>query len=356
VVRITRRRGRFGFRVDKKHDFDLAFWRHYEDVMEAVAKFRPDIVHITGPSDVGQLGALVAHRLRVPLAGSWHTNLHQYAEQRASGLLSLLPGVARHRTGAAIRELSLAAILRFYKIPCVLFAPNPELMDLLERGTGKPVYPMRRGVDTSLFTPERRDRTDRKFVIGYVGRLTVEKNIRFLAELESALDKNGMTNFSFSIVGQGDEEPWLRANLRKADFAGVLRGGALARAYANMDVFAFPSRTDTFGNVVLEALASGVPAIVTDSGGPQFIVQRGETGFVARNITEFVSRIRYLAENQEELRVMREAARADALLASWDCIFEGVYAGYRHVLRHESPAGRNVSVRPQPSVAVPPLN
>lgn len=349
--RITRRRGRIGFPLDKKHDFDLAFWRHYDHAAEAVRKFDPDIVHITGPSDVGQLGALVAHRLGIPLAASWHTNLHQYAEQRASGLLGFLPAPQRERVGGLIREFALTMALRFYKIPKLLFAPNPELMKLLEQGTGKPVYPMQRGVDTELFSPQRRDRRSAQFIIGYVGRLTVEKNIRFLAELERALLESGLSDFRFSIVGQGAEEPWLKANMQRADFTGVLKGEILARAYANMDVFVFPSHTDTFGNVVLEALASGVPAIVTDGGGPQFIVKHGETGFVAQNSGDFVSYIRHLAKHRELLQAMREAAWASALRASWDSIFEGVYADYQRELPNCAASGKNARVRPQPTVA-----
>jgi len=333
AVRITRRRGRIGFALDKKHDYDLAFWRHYNHAAEAVRKFDPDIVHITGPSDAGQLGALVAHRLGIPLAASWHTNIHQYAEQRASALLDFFPPPQREQVGWLIRESALKATLRFYKIPKLLFAPNPELMKMLERGTGKPVYPMQRGVDTELFSPKRRDRTGPPFIIGYVGRLTVEKNIRFLADLERSLLESGFDGFRFSIVGQGAEEGWLKANLRQADFAGVLHGENLARAYANMDVFAFPSHTDTFGNVVLEALASGVPAIVTDRGGPQFVVRHGETGFVTQSPSEFAPYVRHLVADPNRLQAMREAARSCALRASWDAIFEGVYADYRRELR-----------------------
>ncbi|HEX4075560.1 MAG TPA: glycosyltransferase, partial [Candidatus Acidoferrales bacterium] len=158
ALRITRRRGRIGFALDKKHDYDLAFWRHYNHAAEAVRKFDPDIVHITGPSDTGQLGALVAHRLGIPLAASWHTNVHQYAEQRASWLLDFFPPPQREQMGWLIRESALKATLRFYRIPRLLFAPNPELMKMLERGTEKPVYSMQRGVDTELFSPRRRDR------------------------------------------------------------------------------------------------------------------------------------------------------------------------------------------------------
>lgn len=350
VIRMMCRRGPFKFPLDKKHRFDLGFWRHYGHVAQAVEKFDPDVLHITGPSDVGQLGALVARRLNIPLAASWHTNLHQYAEQRVSPFLHLLPVGLRERAGWAVRESCLSTVLWFYKFARILFAPNLELVHLLEKGTGKPVRPMRRGVDTTLFRPDRRDRKGGEFVIGYVGRLTVEKNIRFLAELEASLRGSGVSNVRFTIVGQGAEESWLRANMKRADFAGVLRGEALARAYANMDAFVFPSRTDTFGNVVLEALASGVPAIVTDSGGPQYVVTPGETGFVARNAGEFVSCVRCLIEGPEQLQKMREAARISALDASWDIIFEKLYADYEDGLRDCPLKQRKAKLRPQPSV------
>jgi len=352
TLRVTRRRGRFGFPVDKKHDFDLAFWRHLPAVESMVREFDPDILHITGPSDVGQLGVAVAHRLRIPLAASWHTNVHQYAEQRAAALLFFLPRVFRERLGAAIRQGSLRATLRFYHIAQVLFAPNRELIDVIERGTGKPCYPMHRGVDTELFDPRRRDRADNAFVIGFVGRLTVEKNIRDLVEVEQSLIRAGLTNFRFLVVGQGAEEPWLRANMQYADFAGVLRGEALARAYANMDVFAFPSQTDTYGNVVLEALASGVPAVVTNGGGPRFIVRPDETGLVARNLPEFCACIQNLARRPAQRENMRAAARTQAMTASWDAVFESVYAGYEHGLRAGAEAGKRIRMRPEAEMAV----
>lgn len=353
ITRVICRRSSFGFPLDKKHDFDLAFWRHYERVLDAVRRFAPHILHITGPSDVGQLGALIAHRLRVPLAASWHTNLHEYAERRALGLLPFLPRQTQEGVGRLIREMSLSIILQFYRIPRVLFAPNPELIDLLAKGTGKAVHAMNRGVDTSQFTPQRRDRTDGMFTIGYVGRLTIEKNVHFLIELEEALDRAGFSGFRFSIVGQGAEEPWLQSRMRHADFYGVLRGEALARAYANMDVFVFPSRTDTFGNVVLEALASGVPAIVTDAGGPRFIVHEAETGFVASNLTQFVYHVQNLARQAERLQTMREAARVYALNYSWDRIFSGMYDEYQRELDKSAAKYAKAGMRTQPSAATP---
>jgi glycosyltransferase involved in cell wall biosynthesis len=227
-----------------------------------------------------------------------------------------------------------------------LFAPNRELVELVEKGTGKPCYPMYRGVDTTLFDPARRVRNDHGFVIGYVGRLTVEKNIHFLAELEKALLDAGLANFRFLIVGQGAEEAWLKSNMRQATFTGVLKGEALATAYANMDVFAFPSRTDTYGNVVLEALASGVPAVVTDGGGPQFIVRQEETGFIACDLRDFVTLIRNLAMSSTRLEAMRVSARSQAMKASWDAVFDSVYSIYDRSLRSCAAAGKKIRMRP----------
>src|SRR5262249_26565382 len=144
----------------------------------------------------------------------------------------------------------------FYGLAKVIFAPNPELTALLHERTRRPVSLMRRGIDTNLFSPQRRVRDDDAFVIGYVGRLSPEKNVRVLADIERALTAQGMTNYRFLVVGEGSERAWLAENLQSAEIPGILRGDALAKAYASMDVFVFPSATDTFGNVVLEAMAS----------------------------------------------------------------------------------------------------
>jgi glycosyltransferase involved in cell wall biosynthesis len=329
------------FALDKKHDFDLLFWRYYRRIQAAVREFKPDLVHITGPSDIGQLGALVAHNLSIPLAASWHTNVHEYAEQRFLAMAGFMPEHTRLALGTRIRQWTFQRTARFYRMARLLFAPNPELVEALEKATGKPCHIMARGVDTELFRPERRDSHDAPFTVGYVGRFTTEKNIRFLAELEKLLGARGHGDFRLLLVGQGAEEPWLRANLRRAEFAGVLQGEPLARAYANIDVFAFPSRTDTFGNVVLEALASGVPAVVTNGGGPKFIVRHGEDGFVAQSDAEFVDCVSTLIAHPERLAAMRVAAREHALQASWDAVFERVYGAYEEMLEQPQCAAEN---------------
>jgi phosphatidylinositol alpha 1,6-mannosyltransferase len=192
---------------------------------------------------------------------------------------------------------------------------------------------MTRGVDTEAFSPtyRRREAAEADFVLGFVGRLSVEKNVALLVTIEQQLRRQGTGNFRFLIVGHGGEETWLRERLSRVEFTGVLRGPDLARAYANMDAFVFPSHTDTFGNVVLEAFASGVPAIVTPDGGPARIVRDGDTGFI-RTDQDFAAAITRLASDAVAHAAMRECARQYALSASWDTVFERVYVQYATLL------------------------
>jgi glycosyltransferase involved in cell wall biosynthesis len=281
---------------------------------------------------VGITGALIAHKLHLPLFASWHTNLHEYAARRAASLFRWLPARWQRAMGSGIETGSLKLLIRYYAIPRLLFAPNPELVRLLQEGTGKPCLPMGRGVDVDLFTPERRDRQGGPFTLGYVGRITVEKDVHLLPQIEKSLLEAGCRDFRFQIVGQGAAEPWLKEHLRQADFAGVLRGVELARAYANMDLFVFPSRTDTYGNVVLEAMASGLPAVVTDAGGPQFIVQHGKTGFVAKDVKGFAEHIGWFLADPQRQETMSRAARAYALSTTWDAVFDFIYETYAKAL------------------------
>jgi glycosyltransferase involved in cell wall biosynthesis len=156
--------------------------------------------------------------------------------------------------------------------------------------------------------------------------------VRSLARLEWALLDRGYRDFRFVIVGEGAEQEWLRNNMQQAEFTGVLRGPELSRTFADFEVLAFPSETDTFGLVVLEAFASGVPAVVTDRGGPQFSVRHGSSGFIARDFEEFVSYTTRLMEQPGLLASMRAAARSQALETSWDQIFEAMYEAYARCL------------------------
>jgi len=326
-------RGFLSITLEKDLRFDPAFLRHIPLIGEVLDRFQPELIHITGPSELGALGAMLAHDRGLPLAASWHTNVHEYLARRSDWLLRLLPERQSTATAKKIQDMALATAGLFYSAAGVLFAPNPELCTELARITNRSCRLMPRGVDAALFHPLNRRRAagDREIVLGFVGRLSVEKNIALLVEVQQELDRMGVSGARFLIVGHGGDEGWLRERLHRAEFTGVLRGEELATAYANMDLFVFPSHTDTFGNVVLEALACGVPAIVTPDGGPKTIVRDGETGRVVED-EQFAAAIAAILGDPARHAAMRAAARAYAEKASWDSVFEGVYAGYEAIL------------------------
>lgn len=331
VTRIEFSRGALTFPLDRAHRHDLNFWRHYREIFDRVQEFAPEVLHITGPSDVGMLGALVAHKQHIPLAASWQTNVHQYARSRLAATLQFLPQSISRRVLDAAERQSLRGAMRFYKIPRLLFAPNREMIDLLTKTTGKPCYLMAHSVDPAIFNPAFRDHAKRPFTLGYVGRLTPEKNVRLLAQLERALIEQGHRDFRFLIVGDGVEREWLSQHMKHAEFTGVLTGRDLSRAFANLDLFIFPSQTDTFGLVVLEAMASGVPAIVGAKDGPKDTVQHGRTGYVANGLEEFAAYASILLRDPDLLPPMRVAARNHALTTSWEDSFMSMCDAYtRH--------------------------
>ncbi len=324
--------------VEKDLAFDPLFWRHADAIEDELHRFKPDLLHMTGPSELGLFAAYFAWKLQIPLAASWHTNVHEYAAQRLVWLTKLMPEVWGRAAAQGVEGSSLEAMLRFYARAEVLFAPNLELCQMLAARTGRPCDRMQRGVDTTVFSPRSRgagESAERTPILGYVGRLSVEKNVALLPRVEQALQAAGH-RVRFLIVGHGAEEERLRRAMPTAEFAGVLRGADLARAYTRMDVFVFPSHTDTFGNVVLEALASGVPAVVTPHGGPRSIVReaRGEdpgTGVIAAE-EDFAGAIAGLLRDPVRLAGMREAAAAYAATCSWDAVFDEVCAAYSRLL------------------------
>jgi len=331
-------RSRTAIRLEKDLEFDAIFWRHNDAIEWQLKLFKPDIIHITGPSELGIFGAVFAWKMGVPLAASWHTNVHEYLAKRMRGLTGMLPRGRIPAAERAIEAATLAATARFYRLAKVLFAPNRELCAMLEAATRRPCHLMQRGVDTELFSPVRRRVAavgHGPLTLGYVGRLSVEKNIALLVRVAREL-RTMQVQARFLIVGQGGDEALLREQLPEAEFAGVLRGEALAQAYADMDVFLFPSHTDTFGNVVLEALASGVPAVVTPDGGPKFIVRNGETGFVVPD-DGFAGAVAELAGDRDRLARMRTTAREYALGCSWDAVFGRVYEAYAGLQNLSSP-------------------
>ncbi|MGE3579686.1 MAG: glycosyltransferase [Vicinamibacterales bacterium] len=313
-----------------EHDlrYDLALWRHLRQASAVLAHFQPDVIHMTGPSDVGQIGVLLARLRRLPLVGAWHTNVHEYAGRRLMPYLDRLHVPGRARIGAAVERATLDAVLRFYGLCDVMLAPNAEWMAVARERLGKPAFQMTRGVDTETFTPARRSRADQALRIGYVGRLSAEKSVRELARLERALVAAGAPRFQIVVVGDGAEREWLRSHLSHGLLTGTLRGSALADAYAGFDLFAFPSVTETVGQVMQEALASGVPVVAMNAGGPKYLLAGAGGAVLADSHDDWIRQAVALALDADRRRQFRVAARQTALTRSWSAVFETVYQAY----------------------------
>ena len=332
VTRVELTRGWASVGIERDLRYDFAFWRYANMIWEELQAFRPDVLHITSPGELGQLGVYLSRKLKIPLAASWHTNFHQFAARRLQKLIGWMPERVSQPMVGWSQERGLRLLLWFYGLASVTLAPTVEQVAWLEKELKRPSFLMPRGVDSEQFHPRRRTVTDNSLRLGFVGRVTPEKGVRLLAEIERALEESGQRDFKIVVVGHGSEVAWLNRTLKHGEFPGVLRGEELARAYANMDLFVFPSRTDTFGNVIQEAAASSVATVVTDEGGPKHLVLPGITGRIAKTNEEFISAVVELTKNREELRRMGAAARENVAGSSWDAAFAMTYAAYRSCL------------------------
>ncbi len=344
ITYLSLKRSPVSFKLDEDLAYDPLFQRHTSRVLRALVKFRPDVLHITGLNDVSIIGAYLGWKLQIPILGSWHTNVHEFAAHRLAKMFSFLPASTVSVITNFAEKRILGGSVLYYKMPKVVLAPNQELVDLLGKGTLRKSFLMLRGVDTEIFSPAKRTVNDGVFRFGFVGRLRAEKNVRMLVDLENELLKSGKTNFKFLIVGEGSEREFLEKKFKHAEFTGFLDGEQLSKAYANMDVFVFPSETDAFGNVIQEANASGVPSIASNQGGPKFIVRHNETGFIAESFNDFVKFSLELMNNREKLAIMKSASREFARSRSWDAVFEKVYQAYDECYKIQQEEIRSNSV------------
>jgi glycosyltransferase involved in cell wall biosynthesis len=239
-------------------------------VVEALAEGRYGLVHVCAPGPAGAAAVLAARVLEVPLAGSYHTELAAYA-----GL----------RSGDPALELGVRAALgAFYSACDVVLSPSATSdARLAELGIAADrIGRWDRGVDVARFHPRRRvpGRFGEGIHVLYAGRLTAEKGVDLLAEsFLAARDRD--PRLHLLLAGGGPEEDWLRSRLgRAATFLGWLDGDELASTYASADMLLFCSQTDTFGNVVLEAQASGLPVVAVAAGGPAELIESGTSGLL----------------------------------------------------------------------------
>jgi phosphatidylinositol alpha 1,6-mannosyltransferase len=348
VTTLELKRGLAAFPLDHDLYCDPLLSRYKNRVLNEIRPFQPDLIQITGPGDMGIMGLWMAHLLQVPLVASWHTNLHEYAGRRLDKTFSFLPDSWRQHVARIAEEQSLRACIWFYHYGRFTMAPNQGMVSLLAQRTGRPSFLMSHGVDTEAFAPCHRYRRDGPFCIGYVGRLTPEKNVRLLAQLEHALLASGQRDFRIVMVGDGGERDWLRKHMRMVSLPGVLRGQPLAEAIADMDVFVFPSQTDTFGLVILEAMSSGVPVVASPEAGTRVGISHGANGFHARDLSEFTRSVVQLMQNPRQRQEMGKAARAFSSSKAWDGVFDQVYRIYENGLQA---IGRSTGMRTEITAA-----
>ena len=301
------------------------FVPHFGVYLERAREDRIDVVHLTTPGPIGLAAIHTAWRLQLPMVGSFHTDLAAYT--------SVLSG-SRH-LGALMREY-----MRWVYGKCGrVLVPSEATRRLLTEARTRPdrIHIWSRGVDVSLFSPELRSRelrshwhvSDNRPALLFVGRLSREKGLDLLPLLDRRLHECHLEH-RFVIVGHGPMLGELQRQMPDAVFIGPLSRHAVAEVFASADAFVFPSRTDTAGNVVLEAQASGLPVVVSDAGGPRENMVDGSTGVVCSEKTpdawaEAISRVINPASHE----AYAKAARAYALGREWPHALEPLYRAYR---------------------------
>ena len=282
-----------------------------------------DLVHFTTPGPVGLAAMWVASRLGLRMIGSFHTDLAEYTRLLSGSrwLGRMMQGYMRWPYGKCER----------------VFAPSEATRDMLIRARINParIDIWRRGVSAARFDPAKRSSalreqwgvTSSRPALVYAGRLSREKGLGLLGPLSRHLGYAGAAH-RLVFIGDGPMRKELEAVCPGAVFTGTLSPDDVAVAMASADIFVFPSRTDTAGNVVLEAQASGLPVLVSRMGGPRENLRPGETGFACGDPVDFAGRAAALVRNRDKRKRFGDAAREYALTRPWETMLEPLYRCY----------------------------
>lgn len=292
-----------------------------------IRSFAPDIVHVSTPDILNTRAQTLAKQMGVPIVVSMHTQFESYLDYYRIGWL---------------RPLVEGHLRRFYRRGDHVVAPTPALVDAVRRMRGDDQASVwSRGVDRLMFSPAHRDfewrrsigLVDGEIALLFFGRLVLEKGIGTFVEVVRELQRCGAPVRAL-VVGEGPANHLFR-DLPGAILTGHLEGAALARAVASADVMLTPSTTETFGNVVLEAMASGVPVVSADAPSARALLIDGVTGLLCppRDVAQYADRIRQLVDRHEFRRQIGSAARQASKAFSWDASCESVVRAYRSVRR-----------------------
>lgn len=302
------------------------------EVLRDLRRFDPDIVHLATEFPMGRVGAWAARKLGIPRIASAHTDYEKYSSLYGLGM-AVKPGWVYLR--------------RFYANAARVLCPSRAYEAHLNARGVMHTGIWSRGVDTRRFHPGYRcDAWRARFGVGpkdllvvHVGRLAPEKNLRLLMDAWEELDNPAEEHeprVALTMVGDGLMEEEIRGRgLRNAHLTGPLEGTELATAYASADVFLFPSFTETFGNCLLEAMASGIPAAAVRGGGVLDYAKHEVNCLLAHptDPVDYARQIRRLLEDAGLRGRIRERALATARERSWDAVFAGLLDDYRKTAR-----------------------
>jgi glycosyltransferase involved in cell wall biosynthesis len=303
---------------------------------------RPDIVHIVTEGPLGWSALQAAAQLKLPVVSDFRTNFHAYS---------------RHYGVGWLRTPVMAYLRKFHNRTACTMVPTEALKSELSGAGFRGLRVVARGVDTQRFTPSKRSEALRASwgarpgtqVVLCVGRLAPEKNLGVLLDAVQAMraDVSGPEQrLRLVLVGDGPERQRLQQRCPDAFFAGVRHGDDLAAHYASADVFLFPSTTETFGNVVPEAMASGLAVVAYDHAAAGQLIRHGDNGLLARydDASEFCRVARRIAGDWTLMRALAAQARATASRMDWTRIIEAIEGEYAAAMvapgAHATPARR----------------
>lgn len=305
-------------------DVQWAFPRH-RALVEDVAAFRPDLVHVATEFALGYAGIRVARELSIPVVASAHTDYESYA--------------ARYHCGWALKP-GWKYLRWFYNQAEQVLTPTRIYEKHLNARGVTHTDVWTRGVDARHFDPAFRDDAFRASigagpdakVIAYVGRLAREKNLDLLIEAWREIHPRH-PDARLLLVGEGPLEADLRRRSEPGvHLTGVLSGAALSRAYASADAFAFPSVTETFGNVLLEAMASGLPSVAAAAGGVLEFADDGNNALLVapNSVPALIAGLDRVLSDPLLRRQLTSGALATAAARRWDAVDESLLAQYRN--------------------------
>ncbi|MGD6803385.1 glycosyltransferase family 4 protein [Rossellomorea aquimaris] len=297
-------------------------------IEKRLREFSPDLIHLATPLTMGLYGLHAAKKLGIPLVASYHTHFDRYLDYYKMSWISPF----------------LWKYMKWFHADCEkIFVPSLETLRHLEQQGLSNLSIWTRGVDCSMFTPEKRTcevkekyNIQKKFIILFAGRLAPEKDLTTLMSAIEGLSPHIKEQVHWIIAGNGPcyHEVKKKMQGESVTLTGYLNSNELSEIYASSDLFVFPSPTETFGNVVLEASASGIPSVVADQGGVTGIIKDNFNGLVcpAHSDSEFIKAVEYLVNNEGERKRMGQHARVLAEKQSWERIFDGLLNEYGEVV------------------------